>query len=154
MRLYRTLILITVVVSSFAGCLMAPIRPEITHLQGNLTEPSTTPGEAKLVLFNNSNKLLFGLDNTGRINAWLNSKAVGGPNIGEYIQLQVPKGKHELTLVHLDVLEFRSQHQIDVQDDLLFIELRATPVSNEIRLHKILPAENYLPKPFMQYVYE
>ena len=62
---------------------------------------STSSDHAKLVLINNSSKLLHGSDGTGLINVRLDGKAVGGPNIGEYWQIQVPKGKHMLEVVIL-----------------------------------------------------
>jgi hypothetical protein len=138
-------------VALLAGCMMAPIKPEITHLSEDIASRSSVPGEARLVFFNNSSKLMYGPDNTGRVNIWLNGKALGGPNIGEYIQVQLPKGKHQLTLMHLDMFEFRSVHDLEALDDLLFVELRATVVSNEVQVHKSLPTGNYLPQPFLRF---
>jgi hypothetical protein len=151
MQLFKNLVLIAFTATLLSGCMMAPIKPDLPHLNESIESRSTKADEARLIFFNNSNKLLFGLDNTGRINVLLNGKAVGGPNIGEYIQVQVPKGKYLLNLVHLDLFEFRSVHELDVQDDPLFVELRATVVSNEIQVHKSLPADNYLPKPFIRF---
>lgn len=133
---------------ALSACMMAPIKPELPHLNEDLSSRSPAPGEARLVFFNNSSKLMFGPDNSGRVNIWLNGKAIGGPNIGEYVQVQVPKGKHQLTLLHLDMFEFRSTHELEAADDLLFVEVRATVVSNEYQVHKSLPTGNYLPQPF------
>jgi len=153
MRAFFKFLSTAVIVTLMSGCAMAPVMPEIPHVQSDLNAQSTRPNEVMLVLFNTSSKLLFGLDNTGRLNAWLDGKAIGGPNIGEYVQIQVPKGKHQLTLVHLDMVEFRTTHEIDAQDDPLFLEIRATPVSNKIQVHKSLPAASYLPQPFTRFVH-
>jgi hypothetical protein len=136
---------------ALAACMMAPIKPEMLHLNEDVNSPSPVQGEVRLVFFNNSNKLMYGPDNTGRINIWLNGKAVGGPDIGEYIQVQVPKGKLQLTLVHLDGIEFKSTHELQAADRLLFVEVRATPISNDIEVHKNLPTGNYLPQPFARF---
>ncbi len=152
MRLTRTFLLTAALVSLLSGCMMAPIRTEVPLLAGDLSLRSTNPDEVRLLLFNNSSKLMFGLDNTGRINIRLNGKGVGGPDIGEYLLLQIPKGKHQLELVHLDMVEFRSLHEIDAQDGPLIVEVRATPLSNEIQIHRTLPTGNHLPSPFTPYV--
>lgn len=152
MSLRRSLILLSAFAPLLVSCMMKPIKSEIPHLTGDLADRSTDPNEVKLILYNNSNALLYGPDYSARINVWFDGKALGGPNIGEYIQIQVPKGKHQLELVHLDVMEFRSKHELDAQDDPLIVELRTTPVSNEIRLHKTLPTGNDLPKPLIPYV--
>ena len=144
-----------VIVTLMNGCAgMAPVKSEIPHVQSDLNAKSTRPNEIMLVLFNTSNKLLFGLDNTGRLNAWLDGKAIGGPNISEYVQIQIPKATHQLMLVHPDIFEFRTTHEIDAQDDPRFLEIRATAVSNEIQVHKSLPAASYLPQPFTRFVHQ
>ena len=137
---------------ALAACMMAPVKPELTHLNEDVNSPSPVQREVRLVFFNNSSKLMYGPDNTGRINIWLNGKAVGGPDIGEYIQVQVPKGKHQLTLVHLDGIEFKSTHELQAVESLLFVEVRATPVSNDVEVHKSLPKGNYLPQPFARFL--
>jgi hypothetical protein len=128
-----------------SGCMMAPLRPELPLLDDDLSIHSSDPNGVKLVLLNNSNKWMYGLDRTGRVNIWLDGKAVAGPDIGEYVQLQIPKGKHQLELVHLDVTKHRSIHEIDAQTSPLFVELRATPLSNKIRLHDEMPQGEFRP---------
>lgn len=135
----------------FGGCMVAPIQSELPLLGANLAQRSTQSGEVVMILFNNSSKLMYGLDSTGRINVRLNGKAVGGPNIGEYVMLQIPKGRHRLQLSHLDLIEFKSEHDIEAADDPLIVEMAATPISNSIQVHKKLPDANYLPQPFTPY---
>lgn len=135
----------------FSGCMVAPIQSELPLLAVDLEQRSTQSGEVVMILFNNSSKLMYGLDSTGRINVRLNGKAVGGPNIGEYVMLQIPKSKHRLLLSHLDLIEFKSEHDIEAADDQLIVEMAATPISNSIQIHKKLPDANYLPQPFTPY---
>jgi hypothetical protein len=96
------------------------------------------------VLVNNSSKLLHGTDGTGRINVLLDGKAVGGPNIGEYVQIEVPKGKHTLETWHLDVIKFRTEEEINVDQDLV-IQRKATPFSNRIFVQKTMPDGEFRP---------
>lgn len=148
----RRLIGALVCVVALAGCMARPVRPEIPHLAEDLASKSSSPDEVRLVVYNGSNKLLFGMDYTGRVNIWLDGKALGGPDIGEYLQVQVPRGKHQFKLVHLDLVEIKSVHEVDLQDDPTFMEVYATPVSNAFKLHPELPTGNALPKPFTRMV--
>ena len=52
---------------------------------------------------------------------------------------------------HLDLIEFKSEHDIEAADDPLIVEMAATPISNSIQVHKKLPDANYLPQPFTPY---
>jgi hypothetical protein len=133
-----------VICTSFSGCLMAPVRPEVPLLGSDLSVGSSRPDQAKLVFVNSSSKLLHGADATGRINVRLDGKAVGGPNVGEYLQVQVPKGKHTLEVWHRDVINFRTEHEINVDQDLV-VELKATPFSNRILVQSTMPAGDFRP---------
>jgi hypothetical protein len=127
-----------------SGCAMAPIQPEVPLMGTDLSATSSHPDEVKLVFINTTSKLSHGADGTSRINVRLNGKAIGGPNIGEYVQVQVPKGKHHLEVWHLDVLKFRTEQEIDVDQDL-FIELKATPFSNRILVQSAMPDGEFRP---------
>lgn len=138
--------------SFLAGCTMAPIKSEWPLMGSNLSLKSTDPSQAKMLIFNNSSKLMFGSDNTGLINIKLNGKGAGSLDIGEYIQLQVLRGKHKLELVHRDLFDFggfKSEHEIEITGDSIIIEIAATPVSNKIQIHKEIPPD--VPKFFFPY---
>jgi hypothetical protein len=74
----------------------------------------------------------------------LDGKAVGGPNIGEFVQIQVPKGMHTLEIWHLDLIKFRTEREIAVDQDLV-IELKATPFSNKVLVQTTMPDGNFRP---------
>ena len=126
------------------GCMMRPVRQEVPSLGNDLSARAASPATAKLVLVNNSGKLLHGADNTGRINVRIDGKAVGGPNIGEYVQVEVPKGKHQLEVWHLDLIKFATKQEVFVDQDLV-IELKATPFSNRILVQTTMPAGDFHP---------
>jgi hypothetical protein len=108
----------SVLATSVAGCMMAPVRPEVPLLGSDLSVRSSNPDQVKLVFVNNSSKLLHGVDATGRINVRLDGKAVGGPNIREYVQVQVAKGKHTVEIWHRDVINFRTAKEIHADKTL------------------------------------
>jgi hypothetical protein len=127
-----------------SGCAMAPVQPEVPVLGNDLSVRSSHPDDVKLVFVNTSSKLLHGADGTSRINVRIDGKAVGEPNINEYVQVQVPKGKHHVEVWHLDVIKFSTDKEIDVQQDL-FIEVKATPFSNRILVQSEMPEGEFRP---------
>jgi hypothetical protein len=143
MARYAVLLAATTFVA-LSGCAMAPVQPEVPLLGSDLSVRSSHPDQAKLVFVNTTSKLTHGADGTSRINVRLDGKAVGGPNIGEYVQIQVPKGRHHLEVWHLDVLKFRTEQEINVDQDL-FVELKATPFSNRILVQSTMPDGEFRP---------
>ncbi len=115
------------------------LRPELT------TEPSK-PENSKVLIYNNSNRLAFLL--TGKMHVRLNGRGVAALEIGEYVQIEVPQGKHELMLSHWDMIVFNSTHELNVDGSSIFVEVQATPVSNYMRVHPKLPPKSELPTGF------
>src|SRR5438132_12376195 len=65
------------------GCL-TPVKNEVPLAGGDLSVYATKTNETKLVIFNDSNSLLYGLDGSGRINVSLDGKGVAQLNIGRF----------------------------------------------------------------------
>jgi hypothetical protein len=122
------------------GCL-SPVRNEIPLAKGGLNIKPSNTNEAKLVIFNDSSVVGFGIDGTGRINVRLNGKGVTQLNIGRYTQVIVPKGKYQLDLDHLDMVHFTSKHQIELVQPESFLLISATPVSNKAEMLSVPPPD-------------
>lgn len=140
-----------VIFAALSGCVIPPVTPQVSHLGPDLSVKATSPNESKVLLFNNSSRLMFGVDNTGRINVWLNGRGVASLDIGEYVQISVPRGRHTLELLHRDIIEFRTSHELNVAGDTAIVEIAASILSNEFRVNDVLPRENDLPAPFVPY---
>lgn len=145
------ILLVTVVAAFLQACAVAPIATEVQLQAGEMQVPQKQAGKTYVLLYNNANKLLYGIDNTARLNVWLDGKGIGGLDIGQYVQMVLPNGEHVLKLLHRDVLDFESTHRIALNGEPLFIEMYPTPVSNSIAVHGKLPTGNDLPKPFVPY---
>lgn len=122
-----------------AGCL-TPVKNEMPLLSGDLSLKATNATDTKVVIFNDSNRVLFGLDGSGRINVKLDGKGVTQLNIGSYTQLIVPKGSYRVDLTHLDTVTFSSHKQVQFTEPESFLEIHSTPTSNEAKLVPSLPA--------------
>ena len=116
-----------------AGCSLPPVKNEMP-LVGSFTARAADSNDTKVVIFNESSMVLHGIDNTGRLNVTLDGKGVAQLNIGEYVQVIVPRGKHHVNLEHRDVFMFRSDHEVEFTTAETFLKVRATPVSNEAKV--------------------
>jgi hypothetical protein len=120
------------------GCL-TPVKNELPLAPGSVFEKPSGTNDTRLVVYNDSNFALFGLDGSGRINVSVDGKGIGLIGIGKYAQVIIPKGKHQVDLVHLDLGLFPSHHDIDLTDPVSFLEIFATPTSNRAFLISDLP---------------
>jgi hypothetical protein len=140
MKRISQLAILLVVPLLLTGCL-TPVKNEIPLAGSDLSVKATSTNDTKLVIFNVSNYLLYGLDGTGRINVKLNGQGVAQLKVGYYAQLIVPKGSYRVDLLHVDRDYYSSQHQIELSEPESFLEIRAISFSNEARLVSTLPPD-------------
>jgi hypothetical protein len=138
--------LVVVVCLCLAGCAMAPVKAEIPLLGADLAARPDTPSQAKLLIFNSSNPVLYAL--TGSIEVRVDGRGVATLAVGEYVQVPIPRGTHTIDLAHWDFVTFRTTHSVEVTSSDLFLEVFATPVANEVRMHPALPPQSELPRSF------
>ena len=115
-----------------SGCVSGPLKPEVPLLGPSLHQRSTKADEAVLLVYNNSSKLMYLFDKNGSLSVRLDSKAEAQLDIGRYVQLQIPKGKHRLTLSHVDVFEFKSELEFEANADPTIVEIAAMPFSEYV----------------------
>ena len=122
------------------GCL-SPVKNQVPLANNATWEKSTNTNDTKLIIFNTSGSLGYGLDGSGRINVRLNGQGVGQLNVHRYARLIVPKGKYDVELVHLDIAKFTSNHQMELTETESYLQIFATPTSNEAYLVTHLPSD-------------
>jgi hypothetical protein len=142
----RRLLLAALTSVAVSGCALPPLAREVPLLRPELTTQPSKPENSKVLIYNNSNRLAFLL--TGKMHVRLNGRGVAALEIGEYVQIEVPKGKHTLMLSHWDMIVFNSIHELNVDASSIFVEIQATPVSNSMKVHPNLPPSSELPRGF------
>lgn len=123
--------LITTIGILFAlyGCAATPPVSEVQLPSQLLNEPPGN-GRIQLIIFNDSNALMYGLDGSGKINIHHNGKGVGQLKIGQYVILSVEEGSHNIDLLHKDIVNFDSTHQLLVSDSPTYLKIYAKVTSN------------------------
>ncbi len=121
---------ITFLLLILTGCAAVPPERETALPNQTVDHPASEPGLKRLIIFNDSNALLHGIDNAGRMNVYLNGKGVGQLPIGRYVVIELESGTHELQLEHRDLKLFKSTHSIRVLEDNQFLRIYSTMTSN------------------------
>lgn len=111
------------------GCAATPPAREV-QLPPQSIDESSQEGLVQLVIFNDSNSLLYGLDGSGKINIHQNGKGVGQLKIGQYVVLTVKEGSHIIGLLHKDLVNFSSTHTVSVSGSPTYLKIYAKVTSN------------------------
>jgi hypothetical protein len=112
------------------GCAIAPPQQEIALPDQSIAAPVDEMSRSKVVIFNASNPVLFGIDGSGVINIHIDGKGVGQLAIGKYVVVQLDKGVHKLELAHRDVGIMASSHEIHLTDSIQYLKIYAKVSSN------------------------
>jgi len=91
------------------------------------------------VLVYNGAGILHSADNTARLNVWVDGKSLGQIKAREYLIVELNKGDHEFKILHIDMVNMRSTHQINVNENTKVIRLEPTITSNKATVTNILP---------------
>ncbi len=127
---YKAVFFIIVSAILLFGCAVAPIQREIELLSQDIAQPVSDTSKVRLVLFNNSNRFLYGMDGSGKINVSLDGKGLCRLSIGEYVIVETLPGKHTIDLEHRDMALFKSSCTISADEKINYVQVFATPASN------------------------
>lgn len=117
------------ILTVLAGCAATPPLTEVL-LPPQSISAQPEEGLIQLVIFNDSNFLMYGLDGSGKINIHQDGQGVGQLRIGQYVILAVAEGLHTIDLLHKDLVNFSSTHEISVGSSQTFVKIYAKVTSN------------------------
>lgn len=79
------------------------------------------------------------IDNTAKINIWIDGKALGQLRPREYAIVNLSNGKHKISLLHIDLFNIRSAHTFIIDENTKIIRVKPTLTSNKAELTNVLP---------------
>lgn len=79
------------------------------------------------------------IDNTAKLNVWIDGKALGQLRPREYAIINMEKGEHKISLLHIDVFNMRSDHQFLIDENTKIIKVKPTITSNKAELTNEFP---------------
>ena len=133
---FITLALISIL---FTSCALKPITSEHNLVQIEKNEISISRlGNGNILIYNGANILHTG-DNTARLNIKIDNKNLGQLRAKDYAIINLKNGKHVFNIRHIDVVNMRSEHEINVSDDVKVIRVKPTVTSNKLEITNQLP---------------
>lgn len=130
----------------FSSCSTVQREIELPNQSLNMAPPAK--GEGKVVFYNDSNLLLFGLDGSGRVGIKVDERGIGSPYIGRYVAVNLPQGERVLELSHIDVFTFRDSYQLTVKPGTQYVRAFNRPTSTRFDIQPGQPKdfeENFKP---------
>ena len=121
------------------SCALRPI-PSSYDYQKNKTESVNLDdlGNGKILIYNGAD-ILHKIDNSARLNLWINEKPMGQIRGREYAIIDLENGTYNFKLLHVDVFNFKSSHTIEITNEIKVIRIEPTIASNKLTITNLIP---------------
>lgn len=129
---------------TFSSCALRTVPSDYASVKLDIIDNNTL-GNGKVLIYNGAG-ILHKMDNTARLNIGLDGKSLGQIRPKEYVIVDLTKGKHEFTVLHIDMVNMRSKHPVEIDENTKVIKIEPTITSNK------LTVTNMLPEKFDQYI--
>ena len=135
---------------TITSCALRPISSQYDY-QKNKTEnvDFENLGNGTILIYNGADGL-HKIDNTARINMWIDGKKMGQVRAGEYAIFKLEKGTYEFKLIHVDLFKSRSTHIVSIDSTTKVIRIEPTITSNKLTITNQIPSKidkyNYIEK--------
>jgi hypothetical protein len=139
------LITVTITLLVLTSCALKPIKTEYTFVKTDLEKVELNKlGDGNILIYNGAN-ILHKLDNTARLNVWIDNKPLGQIKPSEYVIINLKNGQHHFKTLHIDMFNMRSEHEIEVDRATKVIKIKPTVTSNKLEVTNELPSnfENF-----------
>ncbi|WP_144281629.1 hypothetical protein [Chryseobacterium echinoideorum] len=133
-------ILLISAVLMLSSCALKSIPSDYNTIKLDIVNTENL-GDGKVLIYNGAG-VLHSVDNTARLNVWVDGKSLGQIKAREYLIVDLNKGNHEFKILHIDMVNMRSTHQINVDENTKVVKLEPTITSNKATVTNILP-ENF-----------
>ena len=132
------------------SCALKAIPSEYSYIKTDLTKVDINDlGNGTVLIYNGAN-ILHKLDNTARLNVWIDDKPLGQIRPSEYLIINMENKKHIIKLLHIDVVNMRSEHDVIVTNETKIIRVKPTLTSNKLEVANEFPNNfekfKYVPK--------
>lgn len=131
----------------FTSCALKPIASEYTFIKTDIKNVGLHDlGNGNILIYNSAN-IFHKMDNTARLNIWLDGKPPGQIKPNEYVIINLKEGDHHFKVQHIDVVNMRSEHKVEIDDETKVIKIKPTITTNKLEV------TNEFPKNFDKFAY-
>lgn len=134
------LLLATFTFLAMTSCALKAIPSEYTFLKTDMKIVDVNELGNGTVLIYNAATIFHKLDNTARLNVWIDGKPVGQIRGSEYFIVEIKKGKHTIKLLHIDVVNIRTEFDLTINDGTKILRAKPTLDYNTLEAVTELPA--------------
>ena len=145
-NIYKCITLLSLVIL-LNSCGLKPIPSEYAVAKNNIEKVDINSlGKGTILIYNGAD-FLHTMDNTARLNIWIDDKPLGQIKLKEYVILKLDSKIYEFKALHKDVFNMKSAHTVSINNDTKVIMIKPTITSNKLKV------TNELPKNFIKYEY-
>ena len=130
-----------------SSCALKAITSEYTFINTNIEKVELDNLEEGEILIYNGANVLHKIDNTARLNIWIDDKPLGQIRPSEYVIINLKNGQYQFKVLHIDVVNMRSTHTVAIDEKTKVIKVKPNLTSNK------LTVTNELPKNFEKFKY-
>ncbi|MCQ9637287.1 hypothetical protein MP478_08725 [Chryseobacterium sp. WG14] len=134
-------------VLTLSSCALRSVPSDYSSVKLDVIDNNTL-GNGKVLIYNGAG-VLHKMDNTARLNIGLDGKSLGQIRPKEYVIVNLENGKHEFTALHIDMVNMRSKHPVEINAGTKVIKIEPTITSNKLTVTNILPEnfDTYIERP-------
>jgi hypothetical protein len=138
----KKIIYLILLISTLTGCSpLKYIKSEYNLIRTSGNDISLSEfGNGKILIFNGSG-MMHKIDDTSRLNIWINGNALGQLKANEYAVLLLLPGTYNFRLQHKDFANFESTHEVEITKETSFIKVKPTVISNKVEIVANMPQE-------------
>ncbi|TCN61038.1 hypothetical protein D0809_03925 [Flavobacterium circumlabens] len=138
--LFSTLLLV-------CSCGLKSIPSDYTFIKGGFEKVELDKlGNGKILIYNGAD-ISHKIDNTARLNIWIDDKPLGQLRASEYVIIDLKNGIYQFKVQHLDLVNMRSIDEVEIDEKTRVIKIKANLTSNKLTI------TNELPKNFDKFRY-
>ena len=139
MKIFFKILFISSVILVLNSCALRPITSSYDYQKNKVESIDFDKlGNGRILIYNGANAL-HKIDNTARLNMWIDEKPMGQIRASEYAIIELEKGTYDFKLLHVDMFNFKTYHKIEVNEKTKIIKIKPTATSNELTITNMLP---------------
>jgi len=120
------------------SCSLQSITTEYDILIVEKENTTNNLGDGQIMIYSGAD-WKHRIDNSAKLNVWIDGKALGQLLPREYVIVKMKKGEHKISLLHKDIANFKSEHLFQIDKDTKILKVKPTITSNKAELTNELP---------------
>jgi len=135
---YKHYFIITILLL-FVSCGLKPIESNYQYIDTEIENINLDDlGNGKILIHNGAN-VFHKIDETSSLNIWINNIPAGQLKASEYVVIRLNEGSNIVRLLHKDVVNMKSEHNIVIDERTKIIMVKPTITSNKLEVTNEFP---------------